>query len=112
MLLLLFKEDLIAVSMVVYCLACALSAASLLAVPLKRLVPFLARKVEVPLWEESSLAWLLLLPACMAVAAHWFFTRHLALRWLLQDLMSVLLCIRIVTSMRFSNLKVPPSVFS
>ena len=89
------------VVVVLYALAGALAAVAVLSPVVQAACPPLTRKVDLPLWEPTCLATILLAPASLASAAAWFVQRESA--WALRDAFSTTIVVLVLRTLRLRD---------
>jgi len=101
MLLVFFMRYFLLVVVVLYALAGALAAVAVLSPVVQAACPPLTRKVDLPLWEPTCLATILLAPASLASAAAWFVQRESA--WALRDAFSTTIVVLVLRTLRLRD---------
>ncbi len=66
-------------------------------------------QASLPLVGKVERSALMAMSVGVLMAATWFFNRHAYWAWPLQDILSVSLCIHILSLLRFPDAKVPPA---
>ena len=100
-----FIRTIIILLVVLYCLASTSAVTTVFAPLLAKIVPSLDRKVKLPLLDYVSLAHICCCMAGLSCAAVWFPLRFSGLVWPLQDVMSISLCLQILNTVRFTDIK-------
>ena len=100
-----FIRTIITFLVVFYCLASVSAITAVFAPLLAKLAPSVDRRVKLPLLDYVSVAHLVCGLAGLCCACVWFPLRFSGLVWPLQDLMSVSLCLQILNTVRFTDIK-------
>jgi signal peptide peptidase-like protein 2B len=95
-----------------YCVASTSAITNVYAPLLWHCVPALKRSIRLPFLEQVSLSHIVCFFAGITIAAVWYALRFSGLVWPLHDLMSVSLCLQILSTVRFQDIKVSTVLLS
>ena len=107
-----FIRQIIIFLVVMYCVASTSAITNVYAPLLWHCVPALKRRVWLPFLEQVSLSHIVCFFAGITIAAVWYALRFSGLVWPLHDLMSVSLCLQILSTVRFQDIKVSTVLLS